>query len=142
VDASSSGKELAYAEITSSVTTTALGGANSVDATGLIINVPATTRPIEVKFVGAVGNTTAGDGIGINIVEGAAGDTVRTTVRQFMNVGTATAWLTTPIIVSVRLAASASARTFKVQYWATTGGTALILSTNSGQPASLSAVSR
>lgn len=121
VDGSSSGQELAYAQVTSgNLTNTGIGQANRIDATGLTISPTVGTRPIIVDFYSQVFNATVNDGVGVAIQEGS-------TILQIGQMASAGfAGSICPMNVRVRLTPSAGAHTYKITFWAVVGGTATI----------------
>jgi hypothetical protein len=141
VDGSSSGQEIGYAQIASSnITTTNVGAANRVDATGLLITPTVGIRPIMVEFFGSVFNTTINDGVAIYIIENASGNGNNTPIlqqSQMISAGIASALV--PFSLRVRLTPSAGVHTYKIMFAATVGGTATIANISS-QPAFLRAV--
>lgn len=123
----SSGKELGYAEVTSSLTTTVTTDANRVDASGLIITVTVGTRPIILEFYGWVWNTTLNSGVSIFLVENAAGNSNNTPILQKANmISAGIASASIPFNLRARLAPSAGSHTYKVMFAAITSGTATI----------------
>lgn len=146
VDASSTGKELGYSEITSNATTTNIGFANRVDATGLIVTVTiaaaAAGQPIMVEFWGEVANTTVNNGASVYLVENVAGNANNTPVLtsgSMTSAGVAGAGI--PDSVRVRLAPSAGSHTYKVMISASVGGTAGVFC-SATQPAFLAVTKR
>lgn len=115
---SGSGRELGYAEITSSPTAiTAVGSGSAVDITGLSVTVTVATRPIFIEaYFATSSNNTASSGGGIAIQES-------TTILQQCDMLGDAAGERSHLHSAVRLAPSAGSHTYKITGYALVGGT-------------------
>lgn len=121
-----SGRELAYAEIRSTFSTTVMTTANRVEVTGLTVTVDVGDRPILVHaYLPVVTNSIANGVVGVGVFE--------SSTTQLVNSGfqapTANAFGPVPLIA--RLNPAAGEYTYNVMIWAgASGGTAAVSSTS------------